>query len=114
MVGHTGNIGSAVKACETADECVARLANFCLAYDGALVITADHGNCEQMIDPQSGQIETEHSSNPVPLIVITKDYMGKGQTLPSGVLADVAPTVLSLLGIAIPSQMSGRNLLDGV
>ena len=112
MVGHTGNIGSAVKACETVDECVARLANFCLAYDGALIITADHGNCEQMIDPQSGQIETEHSSNPVPLIVITKDYMGKGQTLPSGVLADVAPTVLGLLGIQIPSQMSGRNLLD--
>ena len=112
MVGHTGNIGSAVKACETVDECVARLANYCLAYDGALIITADHGNCEQMIDPQSGQIETEHSSNPVPLIVITKDYMGKGQTLPSGVLADVAPTVLGLLGIQIPSQMSGRNLLD--
>lgn len=113
MVGHTGNIGSAVKACQTVDECVARLANYCLAYDGALLITADHGNCEQMIDAQSGQIETEHSSNPVPLIIITKDLMGMGQSLPGGVLADVAPTILNLLGIAVPTQMTGRNLLDG-
>lgn len=114
MVGHTGNIGSAVKACQVVDECVARLANFCLAYDGALVITADHGNCEEMIDNQSGQIETEHSSNPVPLIIITKEFMGRGQMLPTGILADVAPTILGLLDIAIPSQMSGRNLLEGM
>lgn len=114
MVGHTGNIGSAVKACQTVDECVARLANFCLAYDGALIITADHGNCEEMIDSQSGQIETEHSSNPVPLIILSKEFMGRGEMLPSGILADVAPTVLGLLGIQIPTQMSGRNLLEGM
>lgn len=114
MVGHTGNIGSAVKACQTVDECVARLANFCLAYDGALVITADHGNVEEMIDSQTGQVETEHSSNPVPLIIITKEFMGRGEMLPAGISADVAPTVLGLLGLAIPSQMSGRNLLEGM
>ncbi|KKP47030.1 MAG: 2,3-bisphosphoglycerate-independent phosphoglycerate mutase [Candidatus Woesebacteria bacterium GW2011_GWA1_33_30] len=113
MVGHTGNIGSAVKACQVTDECVARLANFVLAYDGALVITADHGNVEEMINSQSGQIETEHSTNPVPLIIIAKDFTGRGETLPSGILADVAPTVLNLLKIPIPSQMSGRNLLEG-
>ena len=113
MVGHTGNIGSAVKACQTVDECVARLANFCLAYGGALFITADHGNVEQMINEQSGQSETEHSSNPVPLIIVYSDYMGKGQTLPSGVLADVAPTILGILGIQIPTQMTGRNLIEG-
>ncbi len=112
MVGHTGNIGSAVKACQTVDECVARLANFCLAYDGALVITADHGNVEEMIEAQSGQIETEHSTNPVPLIIIHKDFMGRGEMLPAGILADVAPTVLGLLGLQIPSQMTGRNLLS--
>ncbi len=111
MVGHTGNIGSAVKACQIVDECVARIANFCLAYDGALVITADHGNAEEMIDAQSGQIETEHSSNPVPLVIISKDLTGRSQMLPSGVLADVAPTILTLLGLEIPSQMTGRNLL---
>lgn len=113
MVGHTGNIGSAVKACQTVDECVGRLANFCLAYDGALVITADHGNCEEMINNQSGQIETEHSGNPVPLIIVAKDFMGRGEMLPYGVLADVAPTVLSLLNLQIPTQMTGRNLLEG-
>lgn len=111
MVGHTGNIGAAVKACQITDECVARLANFALAYDGALVITADHGNCEEMINAQSGQIETEHSKNPVPLIIISKDLMGKGEMLSSGVLADVAPTILNLLQIPTPSQMTGRNLL---
>ena len=114
MVGHTGNIGSAVKACQVTDECVARLANFALAYDGCLVITADHGNCEEMIDAQSGQIETEHSSNPVPLIVISKDFTGRGETLPSGILADVAPTILNLLGLTVPTQMTGRNLLEGL
>lgn len=112
MVGHTGNIGAAVKACETVDECVSRLANFVLAYEGILVITADHGNVEQMILEQTGQIETEHSNNPVPLIMVTKELMGRGDVLPSGVLADVAPTILGLLDIEIPSQMTGRNLLD--
>lgn len=113
MVGHTGNIGSAVKACQVVDECVARLANFCLAYNGALVITADHGNVEEMIESQTGQIETEHSTNPVPLIIIHKDFMGRGEMLPTGMLADVAPTILGLLGLQIPSQMTGRNLLSG-
>lgn len=112
MVGHTGNIGAAVRACEVVDECVARIANFTLAYDGAMIITADHGNCEQMINEQSGQIQTEHSSNPVPIIVITKEFMGKGEVLTSGILADVAPTILSLLDIPIPSQMTGKNLLE--
>jgi len=111
MVGHTGNIGSAVKACETVDECTARLANFVLAYDGALIITADHGNVEQMINSQTGQIETEHSSNPVPLIIVAKEFMGRAQTLPAGVLADVAPTILKLLGIPVPTEMTGTNLI---
>jgi len=112
MVGHTGNIGSAVKACETVDECVARLANFALAYDGVLIITADHGNVEQMINSQTGQIETEHSSNPVPLIIVYKEFMGNGQTLSAGVLADVAPTILRLLNIEVPTEMTGRNLIS--
>ncbi len=113
MVGHTGNIGSAVKACEIVDECVARLANFALAYDGVLMITGDHGNVEQMIDSQSGQIETEHSTNPVPLIVVYREFMGRGEVLPAGILADVAPTILGLLQMSVPSQMTGRNLMEG-
>jgi 2,3-bisphosphoglycerate-independent phosphoglycerate mutase len=65
-----------------------------------------------MIDSQTGQIETEHSTNPVPLIIIHKDFMGRGEMLPTGMLADVAPTILGLLGLQIPSQMTGRNLLS--
>lgn len=111
MVGHTGNIGSAVKAVQTADECIARLANFALAFDGALVVTADHGNVEEMINSHTGQISTEHSSNPVPLIIIANEFIGRGEMLPSGILADIAPTILYLLGLPIPTQMTGRNLL---
>ncbi len=111
MVSHTGNIGAAVKACQVVDECVGRIANYCLAYDGAMLITADHGNCEEMIDPHTGQVETEHSTNTVPFIVVSKELMGRGEMLPAGILADVAPTVLNLLGIQVPTQMTGRNLL---
>ena len=111
MVGHTGNIGPAAKACEVVDECIGKIANFVLAYGGALLITADHGNVEGMINTQTGKIDTEHSANPVPFIVLAKDFLGKPQTLPAGILADVAPTVLSLLGLKPPAIMTGRNLL---
>ena len=111
MVGHTGNIGPAAKACEVVDECIGKIANFALAYGGALLITADHGNVEEMINTQTGKIDTEHSANPVPFIVLAKDFLGKPQTLPAGILADVAPTVLSLLGLKSPAVMTGRNLL---
>lgn len=111
MVGHTGNIGAAVKAIEKVDECVGKLSNFSLAYEGALVITADHGNAEEMINLKTGEIDTEHSTNPVPLIVVSHKFTGKGVGLRSGILADVAPTILSLLNLPVPSSMSGRNLL---
>lgn len=114
MVGHTGNIGPAVKACEVVDECIGRLANHALAYGGTLLITADHGNVEEMINAQTGQIDTEHSTNPVPFIAVSKEYLGNPQMLHSGILADVAPTVLSLLGLGVPDAMTGRNLLAGL
>lgn len=111
MVGHTGNIGATAKACEVADECIGKLANWIIAYDGVLIITADHGNAEEMINPQTGEIETEHSANPVPFIIISKELIGRPQTLTSGILADVAPTILSILGLEVPGSMTGRNLL---
>lgn len=111
MVGHTGNIGPAVKACEVVDECVGRLANHALAYDGVLLITADHGNVEEMINNQTGQIDTEHSINPVPFIAVSKQHLGNPRMLHSGILADVAPTLLSLLDIPVPDAMTGRDLL---
>jgi 2,3-bisphosphoglycerate-independent phosphoglycerate mutase len=114
MVGHTGNIGAAVKACDVIDECLERLASWILAYGGTMLITADHGNAEEMIDAQTGQIETEHSSNPVPFIVISKDLLGRSQVLTSGILADVAPTILKILGLEVPGSMTGHNLLDSL
>ena len=113
MVGHTGNIGACVRACEIVDECIGKLANFTLAYKGTLLVCADHGNAEEMIDAQTGQIETEHSSNPVPFLAISNNFMGKSQTLQYGILADVAPTILNLLGLNVPGSMTGRNLFFG-
>ena len=112
MVGHTGNIGPSVKACEIADECIGKIANYVLAFGGTLLITSDHGNVEEMINLHTGQIDTEHSSNPVPFIAVSRKFLGKPMMLPLGILADVAPTVLSLLNIEKPTSMTGRNLLS--
>jgi len=112
MVGHTGNIGAAVKACEVVDECLGKLNDFIMAYGGCMLITADHGNVEEMIDATTGAIETEHSGNPVPFIVVSQKAMGNPITLTSGILADIAPTVLGLLGVSTPSIMTGRDLVD--
>lgn len=114
MIGHTGNIGAATKGCEVVDECVGKIANFVLAYEGVMVITADHGNAEEMINLHTGQIDTEHNANPVPFVVASRLLMGRTQELPSGILADVAPTILRLLEIDVPSFMTGRNLLEGI
>lgn len=114
MVGHTGNIGACAKACEVVDECLGKLSDWVLTYDGLMLITADHGNAEEIIDAGTGEIETEHSSNPVPLIAVSKELSGKSQMLTSGVLADIAPTVLKMLGIEVPTSMTGRFLLDTV
>ena len=110
MVGHTGVIPAAIQACETVDSCLAKISEVVIALGGTLVITADHGNAEEMIDPKTGQAVTEHSTNPVPFIVVSKTP--SPQTLPSGILADIAPTILNLLGIPVPAQMTGRNLLQ--
>jgi 2,3-bisphosphoglycerate-independent phosphoglycerate mutase len=111
MVGHTGSIGAAVKACEVVDECLGKLYDWASAYSGTMLITGDHGNAEEMIDAQTGEIETEHSSNPVPFLAISKNLMGKSQTLTTGILADIAPTILKILGLEIPSSMTGSDLL---
>ncbi len=113
MVGHTGNIPAAVKACETVDICIGQLSDAVSASGGVLVITADHGNVEEMIDLSTGGPDTEHNANPVPLIIVGSAYKS-GLQASQGILADVAPTLLSLLQIPIPITMSGRNLLSDV
>ncbi len=111
MVGHTGNLEAAVKAVEAIDECLGRLWKEIDAKDGVLIITADHGNVESMIDVSTGAVDTEHSANPVPFIVAGKEVKGYRE-LPRGVLADVAPTILDLMGIRPPDDMTGRSLLS--
>lgn len=111
MVAHTGSIPATVKACETIDKCLSKLVPKVLARDGAVFITADHGNAEELLDPRTGGIDTEHSTYPVPFLAISRDWEGKSVTIPTGVLADVAPTILSALRIEIPDTMTGRNLL---
>ena len=113
MVGHTGNLGAAINACSTVDQCVGKLADYVLSRDGVMFIVADHGNAEEMVNFQTGAINTEHSSNPVPFIAINKKFIGKNEMLRAGILADVAPTILRCLDIQVPSSMMGRNLLEG-
>ncbi|MBQ6450140.1 2,3-bisphosphoglycerate-independent phosphoglycerate mutase [bacterium] len=112
MVGHTGNLQAGIKACEVVDECVGRIAKAVYQKGGNLIITADHGNVEEMIDMNTGNMDTEHSTFPVPFIVISPKFFNQSRTLPNGVLADIAPTMLSLMGIPQPPAMTGRNLLQ--
>ena len=114
MVGHTGNIAPAIKAIETVDDCIGKISNTVLAYNGTLLIVADHGNAEEMINTQTGQIDTEHSTSPVPFICVSNQFLGNPQQLQSGILADIAPTVLKLLNLEVSPEMNGRNLLDSL
>ena len=107
MVGHTGDIDAAVKAVETVDECLGDVVEAVGVSGGACVITADHGNADHMLD-EDGSVNTAHSLNPVPLIVTADGVSVDGE----GILADVAPTILALLAIDQPEQMTGRSLLS--
>lgn len=109
MVGHTGNLPAAIEAVETIDQCLAQVTQAFLAKNGTLLITADHGNCELMVDPETGAPHTAHTTNPVPLWWIASDT--KGRNLHSGSLADLAPTILHLLGLKVPREMTGQNLI---
>jgi len=111
MVGHTGNIDAAIKACEFTDHCLGIIVREALSLDGTIIVTADHGNVEEMIDLKTGQVDTKHSCNPVPFIVINKNFMGNNLFLDQGILADVAPTILNLAKIIVPSEMTGKSLL---
>ncbi len=123
MVGHTGDVKATIKACEAADKALGEVVAHTLAKNGVVVITADHGNAEEVINLQTGEMDKEHSTNPVPLIIIGKDFQGQAGSAgdppegdlslmqPVGLLADVAPTVLTLMGIDIPPEMTGSSLI---
>ena len=108
MVGHSGKLEAAVKACETVDECLGRIFQSLRPRGGAWIITADHGNAETMIDPVTGGPHTYHTTNPVPFVLATDD--DRMQLAAGGSLRDIAPTMLGVLGIAGPREMTGRDL----
>ncbi len=111
MVGHTGNFDSAVKAVEILDECAGKIVDCVLELNGQILITADHGNCDQMINYDTGQARTSHSTVPVECIYIAKDSPGKSM-VKRGKLSDIGPSLLYLLGLDIPPKMTAVNLIN--
>ena len=107
MVGHTGSLPAAIKAVETVDAGLGRIADAIARAGGALLFTADHGNCEMMRDPATGGPHTAHTTNPVPVVVMD----GGNASLSDGRLADIAPTLLALMGLPQPKEMTGKSLL---
>jgi 2,3-bisphosphoglycerate-independent phosphoglycerate mutase len=108
MVGHTGDLGAAIRACEAVDAQLGRAVAALQARGGAMIVTADHGNCELMIDPVTGGPHTAHTTNPVPVLLVGGPA---GARLREGRLSDLAPTVLALMGVTPPAEMTGQSLI---
>ena len=123
MVAHTGNLSASIAACEAADAGLGEIVNHALSHGGVVLMTADHGNAEELINLQTNEMDKEHSVNPVPCLIIGEDFKGEAGPggdapegdlsllTPVGVLADVAPTILKLLGIDQPPEMTGAPLI---
>ena len=113
MVGHTGNLDAAIAAVETLDHCLGQIVAVVRREGGTAIVTADHGNAEQMWDPETNGPHTAHTSNPVPLLLLDSHNAAKRPRLRAGgALRDVAPTMLALLGIELPNEMTGRDLRE--
>ncbi|MPN30259.1 2,3-bisphosphoglycerate-independent phosphoglycerate mutase [bioreactor metagenome] len=110
MVGHTGKMRAAVDAVATVDKCVGRVVDTMRGRGGITLITADHGNCECMVDETTGEPLTAHTTNVVPFIMVSEKY--RDAKLKSGKLADISPTVLELAGLEVPPEMTGQSLLS--
>lgn len=118
MVGHTGNLKATIAAVQTLDKLFKPLVEAIVRQGGVVIITADHGNAEVKLDPQTGEIKKEHTANAVPLIIVGKQFFQEKPSppdlsayIPAGVLADVAPTILRIMGFPIPETMTGRSLV---
>ncbi len=112
MVGHSGVLAAAVKAVETVDGCLARVLQSAERRGATLLVTADHGNCELMIDPMTGGPHTAHTTNPVPLVLVGGGDDARGPLRDGGSLRDVGPTILNLLEVEVPSEMTGKDLRE--
>ncbi|MFH0874183.1 MAG: 2,3-bisphosphoglycerate-independent phosphoglycerate mutase [Candidatus Komeilibacteria bacterium] len=122
MVAHTGNLQATIEACEIADDCIGKIVDVVLSYDGAIIITADHGNAEALFNLQTGEIDKEHSNTPVPCIFVGRQWEGKNvaggvtgtdlsSMISSGVLSDVGLTIIKILGLKKPPEMTGTSLI---
>ncbi len=111
MVGHTGNFDAGVKSVEILDECLGQIIPAILAKNGQILLTADHGNVDQMIDYETGAVRTSHSLNPVELFYIATNY-SEDIELQDGVLSDIGVTILNLLSITPPTQMNAQTLIS--
>lgn len=111
MVGHTGVLKAGIKACEVVDECMGKVVETVIALGGICLVTADHGNVEEMINLNTGEVDTQHSTNPVPFIIVSKQLQGSTMALSQGILADVAPTILKIARLPQPSRMTGKSLI---
>lgn len=124
MVGHTGDLEAGVRAVQCLDQCLEQIMEKVLAVGAVLIITADHGNIEQMIHPRTGEIDKDHTTSPVPCIVVAsefrfakpdgRDYVSLSAKVPEGMISDIAPTVLALLGLEKPKEMTAVNLLESM
>jgi len=110
MVGHTGNLKAAIKAVECVDSNLKRLVHLAQKEKYSIVITADHGNAEEMIDLKTGEIKTTHTTNPVPFILVSSEFKS-AKLRNGGSLSDVAPTILTLAQIKKPKKMTGQSLI---
>ena len=111
MVGHTGDLEAAIRAVETVDSAVGQIADAVLAAGGSMIVTADHGNCEMMWDDDAASPHTAHTTNLVPVILVGAP---EGTQLHDGRLADLAPSLLALMGLSRPAAMTGRQLYSPV
>ena len=109
MAGHTGVISAAEKAVHTVDECVKKVCDKILEMGGAAIVTADHGNADKLLS-DDGSPFTAHTTNPVPVIVVSEKYKN-AKLRTDGILADLAPTLLTLMGLPVPEEMTGKSLI---
>jgi 2,3-bisphosphoglycerate-independent phosphoglycerate mutase len=122
MVGHTGNLQASIKAVEFIDQSLRQVMDAALLSNATLIITADHGNVEEMISSQTGEIDKDHTTNPVPCLFVSNSLKFKNPLginfeslsgeMPNGVISDVAPTILALFDLPKPEEMTGINLLE--
>jgi 2,3-bisphosphoglycerate-independent phosphoglycerate mutase len=110
MIGHTGNLKAGIECCKKMDELAGKIISEYLKKNGTIIITADHGNLEEMINQKTGRVETRHSTNQVPFVIINKN-LKKIELKKHGKLADIVPTILNLCGLEKPSVMTGKNLI---